>query len=101
MRIFVIGAALAALAASSAFAQSPGREAYPRGAFESPYGAYSAVTPFGSPSLDVKNADHVSAARAAALRACSAVASRYTEYTWGDMEFQQYRACMAQHGQME
>jgi hypothetical protein len=98
-KTFVIGAALAAFVASPASAQSP--EAHPPGIFQSPYSAYGAVTPFGSPSLDLSKPDHVGAARAAAIRACSGVASRYTEYTWGDMEFQQYRACMAQHGQVE
>jgi hypothetical protein len=98
-KMFVMGAVLAALAASPALGQSPA--AYPPGIFQSPYSAYGAVTPFGSPSLDLSRPDHVDAARAAAIRTCSGVASRYTEYTWGDMEFQQYRACMAQHGQVE
>ena len=92
-KMFVMGAVLAALAASPALGQSPA--AYPPGIFQSPYSAYGAVTPFGSPSLDLRSPDHVSAARAAASRTCSGVASRYTEYTWGDMEFQQYRACTA------
>jgi hypothetical protein len=41
------------------------------------------------------------AQRAALIGACSAMAGKYTEYTWGDMEIQQYRACMAEHGQAE
>lgn len=45
--------------------------------------------------------DGVSAARAAAIHECSTRASRYTEYSWGNMEFDQYRACMAEHGQPE
>jgi len=43
----------------------------------------------------------VSAARAAALRACSAVAAQWPEYEWGNMEIFQYRACMAEHHQVE
>jgi hypothetical protein len=42
-----------------------------------------------------------SAPRAAALRKCSAIAARYPESTWGDMEIDQYRAYMAEHGQVE
>jgi hypothetical protein len=100
MKMFVVGVALATLAASPAFAQT---HAAPGGArFQSSsYSAYGAVTPFGSPSLDLNSKDHVRAARAAAIGECSARARKYTEYTWGDMEFQQYRACMAQHGQPE
>jgi len=66
----------------------------------SPYEAYGAVTPFGSPGVsgDGKN---LSAARATSIRECSTAAAAYREYTWGDMEIQQYRACMAQHGQAE
>jgi hypothetical protein len=67
----------------------------------SPYSAYGAVTPFGSPTLDQNAASHLSAGRAAAIRACNAGAAKYSEYLWGDMEFQQYRSCMAQHGQPE
>jgi len=48
-----------------------------------------------------RNSNRVSAVRAAAIHECSVAASRYTEYTWGNMEFNQYRACMAQHGQPE
>jgi len=45
--------------------------------------------------------DKVSPDRAAAIHECSARAAKYTEYTWGNMEFQQYRACMAERGQVE
>jgi hypothetical protein len=59
-----------------------------------------AVIAFASPSFAESNGGG-SAARAAAIRACSVAATKYTEYTWGDMEIHQYRACMAQHGQKE
>jgi hypothetical protein len=100
MKLLVVGVALATLVASPAFAQSyvhqGGRSAFARVApgpapFQSPYAAYGAVSPFGSPSVG----------RAAAIHQCSGAAARYNEYTWGDMEIQQYRACMAQHGQVE
>ena len=64
----------------------------------SPYAAYGAVTPFGSPALDRNDA---TAARAAAIRACSAIAAPYKDTTWGHMGIHQYRTCMAQHGQAE
>ena len=60
-----------------------------------------AVAVFASPSFAQKSGNVGSAARAAAIQACSAAAGRYTEYTWGDMEIYVYRACMAQHGQKE
>jgi hypothetical protein len=43
----------------------------------------------------------VSAARAAAIHACSVLASQYSVHDWGNTEFQQYRTCMAKHGQRE
>jgi len=60
-----------------------------------------AVTTFASPSFAQTSVVDTSAARTAAIHACSAVAGRYTEYTWGNMEIYQYRACMAEHGQKE
>ena len=88
IKMLVVGAMFAALAASPAFAQ------FAPGAPNSPLTGYGAVTPFGSPGVPDR-------ARAAAIRACNARASRYSEYVWGDLEFQQYRACMSQLGQME
>jgi hypothetical protein len=64
-------------------------------AAHSPYKAFGAVTPFGSPA-SVRNAS-----RDTAIRECSALAARYSEYTWGNFEIYQYRSCMAQHGQVE
>jgi hypothetical protein len=43
----------------------------------------------------------VDAARAAALRQCNAKAEKYTIYTWGEVQLQVYRACMAEHHQPE
>ena len=60
-----------------------------------------AVTAFASPSCAQGSRNDVSAARAAAIQACSVMAGRYTEYSWGDMEIYVYRACMARHGQKE
>ncbi len=44
---------------------------------------------------------HISSARAAALRSCSAIAAQYPEYLWGNMESYQYRVCMYAHHQVE
>jgi hypothetical protein len=43
----------------------------------------------------------ITVARATALRECTAVESQYPEYEWGVQEYTIYRACMAEHGQME
>jgi hypothetical protein len=53
------------------------------------------------PTVGVNGQIHISPARAAALRECSAIAAQYPEYEWGNMEIFQYRACMAEHGQVE
>jgi hypothetical protein len=61
-----------------------------------------AITAVASPSFAQKSENHNSAAaRAAAIHECSVLASRYVEHTWGDTEIDQYRACMAAHGQKE
>jgi hypothetical protein len=60
-----------------------------------------AVVAAASPSFAQRAEDHMSAARAQALRECNAVASHYPQYTWGDTEITEYRDCMAQHGQQE
>jgi hypothetical protein len=43
----------------------------------------------------------ISAARAAAIHECSMITSRYPETTSGSLEFELYRACMAEHGEVE
>jgi hypothetical protein len=43
----------------------------------------------------------ITAARAAALRECTALESLYPEHDWGVQEIDIYRACMAEHGQVE
>jgi hypothetical protein len=94
---------LAAPAAQSAFAQvHPGAPAAAHRSLRhggprqpSPYSAYGAVTPFGSP------VGAANTGRETAIRACSNLAAPYKENTWGSMQVQQYRTCMAQHGQAE
>jgi hypothetical protein len=118
MKKFIAAVALATALASPAFAQSSELLAAPtaQSAFEqvhpgapaaahrsrgrgaaqtSPYNAYNAVTPFGSP------ANVTNTAREKALRDCSQLAAAFKENTWGSMATQQYRSCMAQHGQPE
>jgi hypothetical protein len=42
----------------------------------------------------------IDASRAAAIKECSTLAQRYPETTFGSTEYQLYRSCMAQHGQV-
>jgi hypothetical protein len=43
----------------------------------------------------------MSGARAAAIRDCNEKAASLRDYTWGDQQSDQYRACMAQRGEQE
>ena len=47
------------------------------------------------------SAQSISPARAAAVHECSVLSSRYPEYISGTTQMDTYRACMAQHGQIE
>jgi hypothetical protein len=53
-----------------------------------------------APSV-AQQAPPMSRAREQAIRECSAEAGKYVEHTWGDVEFQIYRPCMARYGQKE
>jgi hypothetical protein len=85
--------------AQTAYAQVPAgtaiRHVNRHRAGHSPYKAFGAVTPFGSPTT-VTNAS-----RDTAVRECSGVAGPYRQSTWGNFEIHLYRSCMSQHGQME
>src|SRR5215475_5456124 len=63
----------------------------------SPTAAYGAVTPFDT-AAGVKGS---ATERDSALRECSVISRRYQQTTWANMDIQQHRACMAQHGQPE
>jgi hypothetical protein len=57
---------------------------------------------YAEPRADYNGGGYpITAARAAALRECTALESQYPEYDWGIQESTIYRACMAEHGQME
>ena len=43
----------------------------------------------------------ITAARADALRECTALEAQYPEWEYGIQEYQIYRACMAEHGEVE
>jgi hypothetical protein len=88
MKMLVAAAAFATLVTAPAFAQPA-------------YNGYGAFNRLDRPAIGTDGRIHISSARAAALRECSAVAAQYPEYEWGNMEIQQYRACMAEHGQVE
>jgi hypothetical protein len=114
MKMSFVCAALATLVASPALAQAgfgpfvpdnpypyPAYSPYPFAAYSpNPYAAYGAVTPYGVPG-SARKTGTMSSARAAAIHRCSTATSKYTEHTWGDEEFQQYKACMAMNGQPE
>jgi hypothetical protein len=97
----LLAATVAALVGSPAFAASTHHS--PRGAgtghvfgrgHDAPSRAFAAVTGAASERP-------ASSARGAALRDCSGTWQKYSEYTWGDMEIFQWRACMAGRGQPE
>jgi len=83
MKTLVAAAALAALIASPAYA----RHYHPH--------------QLDHPWVGADGQIEISAARAQALRECSAIAAQWPEYEWGNMEIYQYRACMTEHGQVE
>jgi len=59
-----------------------------------------AVTAFSSPSFAQRSEDHMSAARAQALRDCSLLEEKSPESTTeGNIGYFQYLACMSRHGQ--
>jgi hypothetical protein len=60
-----------------------------------------AVAAAASPSFAQRGEDGMSGARAKALRDCSTMSDKFTQYTWGSTQLDQYRACMMQHGQPE
>jgi len=83
MKKLVAAVALALLVASPALA--------------GPYRTYGLDRPWVGPRGEIT----ISAARATALRQCSALMAQYPEYEWGSMGRHQYAACMAGHGQVE
>ena len=91
MKTYMMAAALAVLVAAPAFAQTGG----PRTGAQ-PFQAFGAVTPFGVPGQM-----HMDAARQAAIRECNAAAAKWYPTRDSNISFQQYRMCMAQHGQPE
>jgi hypothetical protein len=83
MKMLFAAVAVATLIATPAFAQSynPGR--------------------FDRPTVGANGQIQISAARAAALRECTARANQYPEYDWGTLPLHLYRACMTKHHQVE
>jgi len=45
--------------------------------------------------------DGMSSKRATALRECNELANKFSQSTWGNVSSDQYRASMAQHGEIE
>jgi hypothetical protein len=59
------------------------------------------ATVLSAPAAAAGSGYQIGAGRAAAIHACSVLASRYTQHDWGNTEIYQYRACMAVRGQQE
>jgi len=59
------------------------------------YAARAQATPGG----DIGNG--VNSHRAAALRDCNGKADKFSQYAWGNFSSDEYRVCMAQHGEAE
>ena len=55
----------------------------------------------GTLALSLVAAATRAGARADAIRECNNDAAKFPEYSWGNHEFDTYRACMAQKGQAE
>jgi hypothetical protein len=60
-----------------------------------------ALAAAATPSFAQRAEEGMSGARARALRECNDMANKFTQHTWGDVQIDQYRACMTQHGQQE
>jgi hypothetical protein len=45
--------------------------------------------------------DGISGQRAAAIRDCTNTSDKFSQYAWGNRQFDEYRACMAEHGEAE
>ena len=99
MKRVIIAAAIVSFVSAPAFAQSrtpsPGTGDIQANRAGSP-SAYGAVTPFGSPLAPANRAS-----RDAAMRECVASASKTYAVRDSNWSISAYRACMAQHGQME
>ena len=54
-----------------------------------------------APSEAIGGMPDATGGRAGVLRECNKEASKFLEYTWGDFQSYQRRACMAEHGQPE
>jgi hypothetical protein len=53
------------------------------------------------PTGDIGGIGGISAHRAQALRQCNERSASKRDYTWGDTQSDEIRACMAQHGEGE
>jgi hypothetical protein len=64
--------------------------------------AWTLLVTMTSPGFAQSTAPHMSAARAAAIHECCVKAYAFhNESTWGNWELYIYRACMAEHHQVE
>jgi len=92
MKRVIIAAAIVSVISAPAFAQ----RAQSRAPSPGPSAAYGAVTPFGSPLAPANRTG-----REAAMRDCVTASSRTYPVRDSNWPISAYRACMAEHGQME
>jgi len=113
-KTMIAGAVLAAVVGSPAFAQHQGiGESAP--SLNTPAGAVHSRTSgrhvavrghhsraaYGARAQVPTSGRLLGDPRENALRECSETSRKYTQTTWGDMDIQQHRTCMAEHGQPE
>ena len=72
----------------------------------SPYAAFGAVTPFGSPTDRQNSQSTMTPVREAAIQECSRMERTFNgvggnQDRWGAQAITLYRSCMMQHGQVE
>jgi len=103
-KLIITTAALAMLVAAPAFGQtsqsaSPERGAFPAG--ENPTGNAAGSRGRDPFAARAQAAGPGAGGRDAVLRDCAGVSRPYSEPTWGTLQMQEWRSCMASHGQPE
>ena len=109
--LLVAGAALAALVASPASAQGQGigenapqinTRVHPEGTrargYAVPHHARHARSAYGARAQASEFGALGDGGRDAAMRQCTELSRKYGETTWGQMQVQVQRSCMAEHG---
>lgn len=72
-----------------------------RAAVFAAYAGFGLIFPHAQGHYDAQGHFIITAARAAAVHECSVRAAQYPDWEYGNTEIYVYRACMAEHGQVE